>query len=387
MYIEILEGQEKYSDICNMYWDIDDSGQFTYKVSDISNKYGSNSNSILKIVKQSCIAYSEITYCSACGVPFSYTSRANYSVSRSLHNWICPDCINSKNKIIEDEKENVLENALEYWKNNPIDIDTLSFRHAIFLLSLVRFCGSEDLTYIRPISSNKSDYLSPKYDFDLSLIEELYRNNVIAINPLSDLDAIELKEEGRFSFYLDRVSWLIPLREGENPISFIHSLEEKISSMEYVDSSYDEVVSLCKEISLLECLNYLDFVLAEHQLNFEAGEKTRLVLNRALESFSVSQVYNFIWRSAKDAAAFYLRSNTSKKHAANTIVGNIQKQCERALANNWSITAFRRNYDMPQSVISQVLFNVCLHTDDGGFSQKLNKVIQGNRAIIPLTTG
>ena len=94
-----------------------------------------------------------------------------------------------------------------------------------------------------------------------------------------------------------------------------------------------------------------------------------------LEKFSITQAYNLIWRAAKDAAAFYMRNNVNRKHTANTIVGNIQRQLDRALANNWEINSFRRNYDRPQSILSQVVFSACLKTDDGGFSEPLWKLI------------
>jgi hypothetical protein len=56
-------------------------------------------------------------------------------------------------------------------------------------------------------------------------------------------------------------------------------------------------------------------------------------------------------------------------------VRNIQRLYEQAIANNWDVKQFRRNYDRPQSVISQVVFNTCLKTDDGGFSLPLHKLI------------
>jgi hypothetical protein len=68
---------------------------------------------------------------------------------------------------------------------------------------------------------------------------------------------------------------------------------------------------LGKEISLLECINYLEFVVAEHQLSFTPGEKTKLILGQVLNKFSVAQAYSFIWRSAKDAAEFYMRAQVN----------------------------------------------------------------------------
>lgn len=260
MHVELFEGQEKYASICNMYWEMDDSGEFKYKVSEIAYKYGGNANTILNTVKQSCIAYSNATFCQCCSVPISFNTRSDYTSKKSIQRWTCPECIQDEKRILEDEKSEVLESVLAQKLESPITVDDLSFRQAIFLMSLVRFCGSEDLTYIHELTYNNTDYLSPEYDFDLKIVKELSRSNIIAINPISDLDAIELNDEGGFTFYLNKVKWIIPLPERISPSSFVHELEERISSMAYVESSYDEVVELCKEICLLECLSYLDIL-------------------------------------------------------------------------------------------------------------------------------
>jgi len=142
-----------------------------------------------------------------------------------------------------------------------------------------------------------------------------------------------------------------------------------------IKDDYNEVVSLCHEISRIECLSYLSQVLAVHKLQYNHGKKTQLVISKALEAFSVGQVYNFIWRAAKDAAAFYVRQRSSRDHAAKTVVGNIERQLEQALANKWNVKAYQRNYDYRQSMVSRVLFNTMLGTDDGGFHQLLSSII------------
>ena len=89
----------------------------------------------------------------------------------------------------------------------------------------------------------------------------------------------------------------------------------------------------------------------------------------------MAQVYNFIWRATKDAAAYYMRSSISKRQAANSVVGNISRNMERALANGWDVKPFNRNYNLPQSSLSRIIFNVVLGTDDGGFEKTLHELI------------
>lgn len=375
MRIKILQEDKKVVDICSRYWEIGDDGSFLWKVADIAKDFSVSSHEIQKVVKACSIAYSNHVNCVSCDKPYIYKSRQSYSAENPSKEWLCANCAEKKKEFEVAEKRNLIVRELEAKKATPCTLESLGIRYAVFLLALVRYSANENLSYLDEFASNRTEPFSPDYAYSLQILRELYQSGAIAISPLSDLGAIEVTGDGKLKFFLDRVKWEIVLEKGVSESYFIQQLEEKILSMEFVESSYDDVVALCKEISLKECLSYLNHVLAEHKLLFEPGDKTNLVLGKALENFSVSQVYNFIWRSGKDAAAFYLRSAISKRHAANTVVSNIDKQVERALANNWDITAFRRNYNMPQSMVSRVLFNNLLHTDDGGFSQPLCKVI------------
>jgi hypothetical protein len=78
---------------------------------------------------------------------------------------------------------------------------------------------------------------------------------------------------------------------------------------------YQESYELWKRVALKECVEYLIFVLNEHHFEFRPGEKTKQYLGHALDNFSTAQVFNTIWRAAKDAAAYYQREDISKKEA------------------------------------------------------------------------
>jgi hypothetical protein len=87
----------------------------------------------------------------------------------------------------------------------------------------------------------------------------------------------------------------------------------------------------------------------------------------SISRFTIGQAYNFIWRAARDAAAFYVRENTSKAHAVNIVPGSIQRAAERAVAEGWTVKAFRRDRRVPESHVSHVLFTMALKLPDGGF--------------------
>jgi hypothetical protein len=193
---------------------------------------------------------------------------------------------------------------------------------------------------------------------------------LIFVHPNSDIYAFNFEGEECKSFNLDKVFWVLP--RGGNGVSaqqFIADTEDLLKTEEWPAGWCEEAYILWKRIALEECLQYLEMVLEEHKLPFNPGEKTNLMFSHVLEKYSVAQAYNFIWRAAKDAAAFYQRGGVNKQHAANTVVGAIQRQAERALSEGWEVKAYHRDFRCPQSMISQVLFNTSLQIGDIGFTQ------------------
>lgn len=116
-----------------------------------------------------------------------------------------------------------------------------------------------------------------------------------------------------------------------------------------------------------ECLEYLRLSLAEHGFDSQPGEKLSLVLRSVLRHVSIGQTYNFIWRAARDAAAFYVRERRSLAHARNIVPGSIQRMAERAPAEQWIVKRYRRDRRAPESQVSHVLFTMALRLPEGGF--------------------
>ena len=209
------------------------------------------------------------------------------------------------------------------------------------------------------------------------MYRELSKRNIIVVSPHTNPEHIELNDESGFSYYINLVEWVLPIDHEEHSTTgiFIQALEKKLGSMEWEDDWYEQAKDLCNEVALVETTSYLRLVMSEHNFDFVAGDKTTLVLQKVLEKYSVAQAYNLIWGAGKDAAAYYMRGGIPKKQAANSVVGGIERRFERALANNWTTKPFNRNFNLPLSILSQVLYNTTLQTDDGGFKKPTHEVI------------
>ena len=375
MTLEIYTDDPTHSAICRDYWQAGEDGTFTKTISEIAKTYKMTTTEVNKIVKANCAFFSPHIFCEACEEPYKFEGRTDYTSKASREKWTCQDCKNHIASNALEAKHNCVIRHAEAALSKPIDPYTLSARQLVSLAALSRFGADESLTYIHAFDSIRDIELTPSVDYSITIIKELYSSKLLIVSPSSNLSRITLNENGGYSFYMSEVEFLLP---HPNPAGFITAIEEDLLTISFIEEHKAELELFAQEIALQECLAYLERVLMEHQLQYSPGEKTFLVLNKGLEIYSVAQMCNFIWRAAKDAAAFYVRNRVSKDHAAKTVVGSIERQIERALSNGWNVTGYRRNYDHPQSVLSRVLYNTVLKTDDGGFCKTISNLFQSS---------
>ena len=365
--------------LCQQYWQIDTSGQFIYTVASLAKTFGVPSNKIPKLVEQNCVAASTSIKCATCSRPYVYSSRADYQ-TRSRYParqyWICHNCTHQSQRKQQEERlsqeqqqRELLRIRFDPSKFSLSDPSQLSLEDAVYYLSVIRLGASEDFTQINPAYTFPSR-LTTSEEFDTEVIVHLYQNEMIAIHPESRMDAFTISDN-EIRYGPRNVTWspLVAFERG--------AAQEAVEFLEYIfqvslwrDEWKAEVESLGRRIALEECLEYLIHSMDEHHLPLKVGDKTKLVLNLALEHFSVAQIYNFIWRAARDAAAFYQRGGVTPHHAANTAVGTIQRMVERSRDEKWDVKAYGRSFALPRTMVSQVLFSTVLHIADGGFTTR-----------------
>lgn len=371
MKLEFLTDDSDLIAICNAYWTVNSMGRFAQTVTAIAKAYGMRASEVTQVAKQYCRAQSLVTTCSSCGVGYCFESRMDYTGHNEYTMWTCSTCVYEQESAVVATKTNMIAEAAVQRFNEPVNLRNLTPRQIIFLAALLRFNANEDFSLILSHCNNRTDRLTPYSSYDLAVMRELQAEGLIVVSPTSNVEYIELHEKGGFSFYMTKVEWLLC---ANNPVEFATDLENYLVSVDFRQSSLNELQLLAAEISLEECLFFLDYALAQHHLHYSPGDKTILVLTKGLENHSVAEMYNFIWKSAEEAAAYYVRERISKDHAAKSIVGKIENRIERSAANEWIVFPYRRRFNNKQSVLSRVLFNSVLGTDDGGFTTKISSL-------------
>lgn len=274
----------------------------------------------------------------------------------------CDNCVQEQARLKEEQQEKI---AAYYSKSRvPVDFFSLSFENKVFLGALCRALLKENLYEVSPYSDSNVT-LAPSGDLCHELYSGLIHNNVIAVSPISPLDAFDINDDEFPSvFYTYSVTYNLNLLFPPNKQDLF---TEILNPTYYSPEHSGEALDLWKKIAVAECIEYL-----QHQLNnvgfeFSPGEKTYKTFEIILNDFSVAQIYGVIWKAVADSSKLYLEKGLSKSHAANSVIGNCERYAERAKINHWNLTPYRRIRDLPQSTLSTFFFNRVLGIGDMGF--------------------
>jgi hypothetical protein len=386
--LRFLTDDERIRALCRLYWELDSSGHFIYPVAPIAEGLQVSASKVAKAVAEHCAAFVAGQVCPTCATPRLLTSRAEFKQRRPYAATVaCAACqaaarveaqrraeeARGKAEELDRIRVRELQRTADRLRREAPDYasrpDLLPFADATYLVALFRAGGSDDMAYVVPHHAFSST-LSPSTRMDREILDHLYREETIAIHPGSRPESVEFSAGKFTSFYPLKVHWLLPLpEEAPSPSKCVENIETLIRARdEWPPWWQQEAEELHRRIALEECLEYLRVCLEEHGFDAEPTVKLTVAVRSLLARFSIGQAHNFIWRAAKDAAAFYVRERTSRAHAVNVVPFNLQRSAERAWIEGWAVKGFRRDRRVPESTVSHVLFTMALGLPDGGFS-------------------
>ncbi|QDP39174.1 hypothetical protein [Radiobacillus deserti] len=141
-------------------------------------------------------------------------------------------------------------------------------------------------------------------------------------------------------------------------------------SQEDFEEDKDFCFNMWKKIALNESIEYLLYSLDKVGFDFSPGEKTNKVFENLLEHFSVAQIYSIIYRAVANSTKLYQEKRMPRKKAANAVITFCESNGERAIAEGWNLSKYRRDYNLPETLISQVFFTSILKIAYIGFEEK-----------------
>ncbi|WP_191978475.1 hypothetical protein [Apilactobacillus kunkeei] len=316
----------------------------------------------------------------------------------SLGESYCPTCKHKpydehcecENCLLKREKDNMQKfNAVVAvsFSQGSISITEVDLKDRLLLGAYLRGFLNEDMEYINSLDEVDSKII-PKTDdaenSDYQIVNDFKQKKYININIESSLDAfIFEREEDHYlikSYYPALARYSINIRD-KNDFEIKTIDREMLTSLMYPDrkiflSDVNFCFDLWRNISLLECKEYLINELQKVGFtSFVPGDKTNAVILHLLDNFSAAEITGFIHNKVTNAVRYYSESNISKKHAANTVISNLETVGEKAIANNWDVTKYHRDYNLKISELSKMFFNYVLEIADEGFNEAPNKEV------------
>jgi len=377
--IELLNEDERLSQICRDYWRCDDSGKFALSVVQVAKAHNMKSGDVSKVAYNNCNAFDMGIVCAKCDEPFIFDTRSDYQQALRYPNQdrTCPTCRANEAELqkaqrdaLINEKVTTIKESFAFPTPSIPDIHALSFEDAVYLLSFVRATASENLTVFGPLDSS-SERLAPSEKYSIEIAKHLFDKSLVLLHPNSTYDAFDFDNGKPIRYTVTKVLYALPTCDDvEGTKQFIAKLEATFRVKEWWPYKWhDQKLAVWRKVALEECLEYLIYVLRQHNLSFSAGEKTLLTLESLLEQYSVAQLHTIIWSSGQYAAAFYQRGGVTKQHAANTVISRMQNYGDKAVAEKWEVKHGRRDFNCPQSVLSRVLFDTALKIGSKGFNE------------------
>ena len=140
-------------------------------------------------------------------------------------------------------------------------------------------------------------------------------------------------------------------------------LGERLDAREEDPEYYEGIDELWWKLGYDDALQHLEQEVDNYRLpDVQVGLKTEGAIRHALENFSIPQVRREITNVVKNAAALSQHRDFARRHALNTIPGNLISYIDRAISEDWKVSPLLHNWQNEEPVLTTVLFNRVLGT-------------------------
>lgn len=169
---------ELEKEICQKYWELDKENNFIHTAKSLCQEYQINSIQLSKILESCCLAHSDNIQCPKCLSPYVFKNKTDFKNTKNTSSITCRTCIQEEIQAQQQEKHRLELRRYQYLCNNAdvflskeLSYDNLTFLDKLYLLSIIKMCISEDLSYLNSVASRLNQKLTPSQDFDAELLE------------------------------------------------------------------------------------------------------------------------------------------------------------------------------------------------------------------------
>ncbi|WP_433388447.1 hypothetical protein [Micromonospora sp. KLBMP9576] len=377
--LEFISEESADRQVARSYWAINDDGSWKHLVKEVAAQANITQLSLNQRLRNIVVARDPEVSCDECGLAMIVASRTEFDQNRRLAattHLVCKDCRleneRAEKAAAAERQQRLIDEVTArfgYRDGDPVDIAQLSLRDAVSLLALFRNPIDENYTCSIPLNSWTGSSFSARAQDGRDRLTELWNAGRIAVHPSTQSSAfgwaVQADGDERPGIYVDRVRWTAcgSGATGSVNSALVKSIKSALARP-WPDSWRLGWADEWDRVMLEEALAYLELCMEEYKFEFSPGERTRDVLSGALQSFALGALYNFIWRAVKDSAAYFQRGGVTRKQAANSTVGRIERSVEYALTQKWDVKIYRRDRRLPWSAVSTTLLTTVLGLGD-----------------------
>ena len=382
--------------ICERYWlrEGDKRSGFIYTCKEIGQEFNIKHQDIPSIVKINAHLVVLDCQCIDCGKTKICYTRSQLTRLDTIR-WRCDDCWEAlqkrrdqeyleyrlEQKYLEEERRHaVLKYVNDYRGTQLAEVPSVTELNEIdrlLLAATVKSLGADNLRNTVSLRDNLSLPLSPFSKLDEEILQHLFNRNLLILASENSYEYVTINEEKELEIDFYQAIFEFAYSIENLTEILINAKSKKNTSALVADSQFK---SWCEKLQLGECLSYL---ITRSRLNYLAppiGDKLISILRACLAECSVSTMHYVIWKSVENAAAYVQKPGITRRHASNSISGNIERVFSKISSGSWHTNKSFRDASHPQSAMAKVFFDYVFGIDDGGFYHTLDELFSPYRS-------
>ena len=390
--------------ICEKYWlrEGDKRSGFIYTCKEIGQEFDVKHQDIPSIVKVNAHLAVLDCQCIDCGTTKICYTRSQL-IQLDLIRWRCDDCREALEKRMDQEyleyrlkqdrlAEGRRQTTLEHINqcrsiqlSSIPSVTELNDVDKLLLAATVESIGADNLRNTVSLCDNLSLPLSPFSKLDEEILHHLFNRNLLILAPESSYEYVTINEEKELEidFYQAIFEFAYSI---ENLTKILINAKSRKNTSALVAD--DQFKSWCEKLQLGECLSYLITRSRLNDLAPPIGDKLVSILRACLAECSVSTMHYVIWKSVENAAAYVQKPGITRRHASNSVSGNIERVFGKIYSGSWSHNKSFRDASHPQSAMAKIFFDYVFGVDDGSFHHTLDELFspyRSQKALEPIS--
>jgi len=342
---------------------------------------GLSQRDFLALVGASCRSYVYGIICHDCGARPEVGARQQFAaLTKSFvskgHLYRCHVCAKAeqvqqmaKAAVEEERRQAQLAEWLATIRGQmaPVDYRTLGYTEAFFLYAVLIAAGERWQGRDISLMPAQVPNLAPTAEMATAIYMHLYKQGIIAPYSSSSLrffdDVDEASDELNLSPF--EASWTLATPVDGMPIEGLLVLLENVLNQRVPAS----IADLWTMVAEAECERYFGELCERYRFSKEAvfSKKVAESIRYCLERVSLPQVWNILWYTMREIAALVQEGKYIRPHVYNMVAGNIRRDIDRKLANNYAIRPWARPRQEKEPIITGVLFDKIFGKGDYAF--------------------